>query len=117
MGRRVKRILVVLDDIGPGDGLRSKFAIAVLRTAHPESRITLLVSEAAAEVFERDSGCDRVVVSHLYRAGIEGRWRNRMHKMTALLRVLPAVGLAHDFEERGNLFRKNPFSSHPRAPL
>ena len=96
MGRRVKRILVVLDDIGPGDGLRSKFAIAVLRTAHPESRITLLVSEAAAEVFERDSGCDRVVVSHLYRAGIEGRWRNRMHKLTALLRVLPAVGLAHD---------------------
>ena len=94
--RDLRRILVVLDDIGPGDALRSMFALAAVRKAHPDARITLLVSEAAAQVFEYGSGYDRLVVSHLYRAGLQGRWRNRIHKMGELLRLLPAVGVRHD---------------------
>jgi len=96
MGRRVKRILMVLDDIGPGDALRSRFALATVRQAQPEARITLLVSDVAAQVFERGVEYDHLVVSRLYRSGVRGRWRTRIHKVTELLRLLRAVGLRHD---------------------
>jgi ADP-heptose:LPS heptosyltransferase len=96
MARSVRRILIILDDIGPGDALRSRFAVATVRKAHPDARIVLLVSEAAAQVFEHGSAFDRLVVSRLYRAGLLGRWRNRVHKLTELFRLLHAVGLRHD---------------------
>lgn len=92
----VRRILVILDDIGPGDALRSTFALADVRRAHPDACITLLVSEAAAEVFAPGAAYDRLVVSRLYRAGMHGRRRNRIHKLAELIRLLPAVGLRHD---------------------
>jgi ADP-heptose:LPS heptosyltransferase len=96
MAHSVRRILIFLDDIGPGDALRSKFALAAVRKAQPGARITLVVSEAAAQVFERGSGYDHIIVSRLYRVGLQGRWRNRIHKVAELLRLLRAVGLRQD---------------------
>jgi ADP-heptose:LPS heptosyltransferase len=94
--RRSRRILVVLDDIGPGDALRSRFALAAVRQAQPEARIILLVSDVAAQIFEHGAEYDHLVVSRLYRAGLRGRWRNRVHKLTEMIRLLGAVGLRHD---------------------
>jgi ADP-heptose:LPS heptosyltransferase len=96
MPQSARRILVVLDDIGPGDALRSTFALAAVRQANPGARITLLVSEAAAQVFEHGSGYDRLVLSRLYRAGLRGRWRSRIHKFVEVLRLLRAAGPSHD---------------------
>ena len=89
---RARRILVVLDDIGPGDALRSRFALAAVRKAHPEAHIALLVSDVAAQVFESHSGYDQLIVSRLYRARQRGRGRNRIHKLTEAFRLLSAMG-------------------------
>lgn len=96
MASRRKRILVMLDDIGPGDGLRSRFAVAAIRSAHPEARITILVSESAAGVFANESAPDEIVVSRLYRAGATGSWGRRVHKLAEGFRLLRTVGLGHD---------------------
>lgn len=96
MRRKPPRILVILDDVGPGDALRSKFVLTSIRAAQPDARITLLVSEAAAEVFEPENECDTLIVSRIYRSGLRGRWRNRLHKAREMLRALRAVGLGHD---------------------
>src|SRR4029077_141132 len=87
---------VMLDDIGPGDALRSVFAVAAIRGAHPEGHITLVVSESAAAVFAQESAVDELVVSRLYRAGAAGPWRRRIHKLREAIRLLRAVGLGHD---------------------
>jgi ADP-heptose:LPS heptosyltransferase len=91
-----KRILVVLDDIGPGDALRSLFALSSVRQAHPAASLTVVVSEAAAQVFEHDTGSYRLVVSRLYRAGVGSRWRNRVRKLAELWRLIRAVGPRQD---------------------
>jgi ADP-heptose:LPS heptosyltransferase len=96
MTHRPRRILVIADDCGPGDALRSRFAVQALRRAHPDSRLTLVVSEQAAEVFVSDPTADRVVTSSLYRRGLEGAWRRRAHKLAELVRLTFAVGVGHD---------------------
>ncbi|HKC18047.1 MAG TPA: glycosyltransferase family 9 protein, partial [Candidatus Dormibacteraeota bacterium] len=96
MSRKVTRILVVLDDIGPGDALRSNFALDAIRLAQPGARITLLVSEVAAGVFGDDVPCDRVVVSAIYQSRRASRWRIRLYKLKETLRALRSVGVDHD---------------------
>jgi ADP-heptose:LPS heptosyltransferase len=92
---RARRVLIVLDDAGPGDALRSRFVLNAVRSAYPDALITLLVSEATAEVFEQYTPCDRLIVSRIYRAGVQGRWRNRIHKAMELGRMVRTAG-KHD---------------------
>src|SRR4029077_3422085 len=96
MTRLPRGILVIADDCGPGDALRSRFAVQALRRAHPDSRLTLVVSEQAAEVFASDPTADRVVTSSLYRRGLEGAGRRRAHKLAELVRLTFAVGVGYD---------------------
>ena len=96
MTPRSHRILVILDDAGPGDALRSRFVLSSLRAANSDAFITLLVSEQACDVFSGDTSIDRIVVSGLYRRGIEGAWRRRAHKLAEMARLMAAVGIRHD---------------------
>jgi ADP-heptose:LPS heptosyltransferase len=96
MTGRVLRILIVLDDAGPGDALRSQFVLSSVRQAHPEAAITLLADERALDVFSAGGAADRMVASRLYRRGAGGRWPRRLHKAAEVVRLLAVVGLRHD---------------------
>jgi ADP-heptose:LPS heptosyltransferase len=54
------------------------------------------VSDVAAQIFEHGAEYDHLVVSRLYRAGLRSPWRNRIHKLTEMIRLLGAVGLRHN---------------------
>ena len=93
---RPQRILVILDDIGPGDALRSTFALNAIRRARPDSHIALLVSDRAAEVFEHASDPDQLLVSRLYARSSGGRWARRIHKLKEAFRLRREIGPRHD---------------------
>lgn len=93
--RQARRLLVVVDDAGPGDALRSMAALSAIRATYATAHITLVVSEAAASVFETARPCDRVVVSHVHRPGLQG-WRSRVRKAVQVGRLLREVGTGYD---------------------
>lgn len=80
-----QRLLVVLDDCGPGDALVVDFCLEALLRAYPGAEADLLVGEQAATVFAHDRRFRRVIRSRLY----EQRARRRF-----MLAVLKACELA-----------------------
>lgn len=66
-----RRVLVVLDDCGPGDALFVNFCLTALRREWPAAKIDCLASVRAAPVIELMGIFDRVITSRVYeqRAG------------------------------------------------
>ncbi|MGH7902839.1 MAG: glycosyltransferase family 9 protein [Candidatus Dormibacteraceae bacterium] len=95
MSRTPRRILLVLDDCGPGDALRAAGCLRAVRGRHPDARIVLLVSEQAREAFDGSRLFDRVIVSGLYRRGLPP-WRRSLHKAREGARLVAALGVRHD---------------------
>ena len=92
----VHRILVVLDDCGPGDALCLSFCLNAVRKAHPGATIDLLVSARAWPVFEHAGGFGRVIVSHLYGAPPGVQPRSRLGKVIELARLALRLGRNYD---------------------
>lgn len=87
-----ERILIILDECGPGDAARIGFCLSAVREAHAGARIALLVGEQAAPVVKRSPLFDDVVVSRLYGRGRRGRFG----KGIELVRLLHRLGPRHD---------------------
>lgn len=87
-----ERILIIIDECGPGDAARIGFCLSAVREAHPMAEIVLMVGERAAPVVERSPLFDRVVVSRLYGAGRRGR----MGKGIELMRLVRRLGPRYD---------------------
>ena len=90
------RILLIVDDCGPGDALRMSFCLEAVRHQFPHSELVLLVGEEAYPVFERSRIFDRIVISHLYKR--EGRWvgPNRSWKLRHLVTLARQLGADYD---------------------
>lgn len=90
------RLLLVLDDCGPGDALVVDFCLQAVLQAHPGAEADLLVGEQAAPVFARDRRFARVITSRLY----EQRSRHRsvlgLRKAREALRLGLRLGRRYD---------------------
>ena len=91
-----QRILVVLDDCGPGDALRVHFCLQAIREAHPQARLDLLVGEQAAPVFGGQQLFHRVIVSGLYGLRSRSRWRLAARKAVLAARLVFRLGRTYD---------------------
>ena len=92
----VRRILLVFDECGPGDGFRVAFALSSIRASYPEAEITVLVGEQAAEVFTGSAILDRVVISRLYVPVPRPSLRGRIEKLREIARLVRELGLGYD---------------------
>jgi ADP-heptose:LPS heptosyltransferase len=90
------RLLLVLDDCGPGDALVVDFCLEAVLRAYPDAQTDLLVSKQAAPVFARDRRFRRVIISRLY----EKRSRRRsvlvLRKLRELARLALDLGRTYD---------------------
>jgi ADP-heptose:LPS heptosyltransferase len=93
---RPRRILVVLDDCGPGDALRVHFCLQAIRAAHPQASLDLLVGEQAAPVFAGQQLFHRVIVSRLYGLRSRNRWRLAARKAALAPRLAFRLGRTYD---------------------
>jgi ADP-heptose:LPS heptosyltransferase len=91
-----RRILVILDDCGPGDALRVSFAVRALRDRYPRGEIVLLAAQSAREVALRLPGVDRVVLSRLYEHRSDSLFRLRLKKLRDLLTLPFRIGRGYD---------------------
>lgn len=94
--RKVKRILAVFDDCGPGDALCLTFCLSAVRKAHPDATIDLLVSARAWPVFENANGFGRVIMSSLYSNAPGARSLPRILKVFELVRLAIKLGPRYD---------------------
>lgn len=92
-----QRLLLVLDDCGPGDALAADFCLDAVRRAHRGAEIDLLVSERAAPVFARDRRFQRVITSRLYEQ------RARRRSVLVLLKMREAARLSRALRRRYDL--------------
>jgi ADP-heptose:LPS heptosyltransferase len=93
---KAQRILVVLDDCGPGDALRVHFCAHAIRERYPQASLELLVGEQAAPLFERQQLFDRVLVSALYKLGSRSRWWPPARKAAVAARLALRLGRVYD---------------------
>ncbi|TMF91255.1 MAG: glycosyltransferase family 9 protein [Chloroflexi bacterium] len=93
---RRQRVLVVLDDCGPGDLLAVNFCLTALRRSMPDARLDCLVSARAASVAELTELFDRVMVSRIYQRPSASRALLLTRKLVAAARVAAAVGGRYD---------------------
>jgi len=93
---KTQRILVVLDDCGPGDALRVHFCLQAIRERYPHAALDLLVGEQPAPVFEGQQLFDRVIVSRLYGARSRSRWRLAARKVALAVRLAWTLGRVYD---------------------
>jgi ADP-heptose:LPS heptosyltransferase len=96
VSRPVRRMLVVLDDCGPGDALVVDFCLEAALAAHPEAEADLLVSEQAAPVFARDRRFRRVIVSRLYEQRARRRLLLVLRKIREAARLAVLLGRSYD---------------------
>ena len=92
----IKRLLIVLDDCGPGDALVVDFCIDAILRAHPDAAADLLVSEQAAPVFARDVRFRRIFVSGLYEQRARSRSLLVMRKAREASRLAWRLGRRYD---------------------
>ncbi len=85
--KRVKRVLVVLDDCGPGDALAVGFCVEALRRSLPEARIECLAGARAAPAVDSMGVFDAITVSGLYVRGSGSRWMLIPRKLASLARL------------------------------
>lgn len=90
------RILVILDNCGPGDALRISFGLRAIREGYPEAHITLLAGEQVLGVVEHSRLVDRLVMSRLYEKRSEPLVRMRLKKMNELIRLPLRTGIRYD---------------------
>src|ERR1700694_5679865 len=90
------RILLIVDDCGPGDALRMSFCLDAFRCQFPRSELVLLVGQEAYPAFERSRIFDRIVISHLYKR--HGRWvgKNRPWKLWHVVALARQLGAGYD---------------------
>ena len=93
----IERLLLVLDDCGPGDALVVDFCLDAVLRAHPDAEADLLVGERAAVVFARDNRFARVITSRLYEQ------RSRRRSVLVVRKVCEAVLLAMRLGRRYDL--------------
>lgn len=91
-----RRVLVVLDDCGPGDALFVHFCLAALRRAIPGARFDCVASARAASVVELMGLFDSVIPSRIYEQRATGRWTLAARKAAAALLLLPRVAGRYD---------------------
>lgn len=96
ISRRVRKILAVFDDCGPGDALCLSFCMNAVRKAHPDATIDILVGERAWPVFEHAESFGRVVVSHLYVDSPRSGPMRRIRKLRELIRLAFRLGRGYD---------------------
>ncbi len=92
----IKRLLIVLDDCGPGDALVVDFCIDAILRAYPDAAADLLVSEQAAPVFARDVRFSRIFVSRLYEQRARSRPLLVMRKVREACRLAWRLGRRYD---------------------
>jgi ADP-heptose:LPS heptosyltransferase len=90
------RILVVLDDCGPGDALRVHFCLQAIHERYPEASLDLLVGEQAAPIFAEQQLFDRVLVSGLYGLRSANRWWLAARKAALAARLAVRLGRVYD---------------------
>jgi heptosyltransferase-3 len=93
---KTQRILVVLDDCGPGDALRVHFCLKAIRERYPQASLDLLVGEQAQSIFEGQQLFDRVLVSGLY--GLRSSSRTWLAVRKAVLAVRLAFRLRRVYD-------------------
>ncbi len=82
--KRAKRVLVVLDDCGPGDALAVGFCVAALRQSLPEARLDCLAGVRAAQAVDSMGVFDSIFISRLYLHGSHSRWMLIPRKLASL---------------------------------
>lgn len=87
---------MILDNCHEADALRLMTCLVAIRDTYRSSKITLLVNERAAAVFERVRPFDRLVSSRLYQQRSSAGMRLRAKKVRELARLVAAVGLGYD---------------------
>lgn len=92
-----ERILIILDECGPGDAARIGFCLSAVREAHPRAHIVLMVAELAAPVVERSLLVDEVVVSRLYGPGRRSRVGKALELFRLVRRLAPRYDLVLTF--------------------
>lgn len=90
------RVLVAVDDCGPGDALLINFCLVALRKAMPGARIDCLASTQAAPVLELTGIFDRVIVSSIYERRAGSGSRLAWHKLASSLRMAAALAFRYD---------------------
>lgn len=90
------RLLVVLDDCGPGDALVVDFCLEALLRAYPDAEADLLVGEQAATVFADDRRFRRVIRSRLYEERARRRSLLVVLKARELARLVARLGRSYD---------------------
>ncbi len=93
---RPRRLLLVLDDCGPGDALTVDFCVDALLRAYPDAEAELLVSEQAAPVFAGDRRFRRVVTSRLYEQRSGRQSLLVLLKARELVRLVRRLGRSYD---------------------
>jgi len=93
---KAQRILVVLDDCGPGDALRVHFCLQAIRERYPQASLDLLVGEQAESIFEGQQLFDHVMVSGLYGLRSSSRWRLAIRKSVQAVRLAFRLGRVYD---------------------
>ena len=91
-----RRLLIILDDCGPGDALVVDFCVEAILRAHPDAHADLLVSEQAAAVFARDRRFHRVFVSRLYEQRARSRPVLVLRKTREAWRLAWRLGRTYD---------------------
>jgi ADP-heptose:LPS heptosyltransferase len=84
---RARRILAIFDDCGPGDAVAAAFLLDAIRAAHPAAEIVVLAGQNVAEIFERSTVPNRVVVSRLYVPFPRHRLGARLEKLREAVRL------------------------------
>lgn len=92
----MRRILLVFDECGPGDGFRVAFALSSVQATYPQAEIVVLAGEQAAEVFARSAIPDRVVISRLYVPVPRPSLRARLDKLREIARLVRELGFGYD---------------------
>jgi len=91
-----RRLLIVLDDCGPGDALVVDFCLDAVLRSHPGAEADLLVSEQAAPVFARDRRFRRLFISRLYEQRARSRPVLALRKAREALRLARKLGRRYD---------------------
>lgn len=91
-----RRLLIVLDDCGPGDALAVDFCLEAILRGHPGAETDLLVSEQASPVFARDRRFRRVLISSLYQQRARSRPVLALRKAREAWRLARRLGLRYD---------------------
>ena len=92
----VRRLLLVLDDCGPGDALVVDFCLEAVLGAYRDAEADLLVGEGAAPVFARDGRFRRVITSRLYEQRSRSRFMLLLRKVPEAVRLALLMGRRYD---------------------